>query len=866
MPALARLRAFVRNLFRRGRVERDLADELNSYIDLASDEEQTAGLSPTDARRSALVQFGGVERVKEEVRQRRTGRTFDALWEDIRYAFGVLRRAKGFAAAAVLTLGLGIGATSSTFSAVDAIVLQSLPYPEPERLVAVGATWQDAPSVTAPQDYLDWRKRQRVFESLAAYVTTSLTMHHPGGPPEELVGLRVTADFFETLRTPMLHGRAFDAAEEQAGRHQVAVLDHDIWQRKYGGDVGIVGRSIPLEGGLYTVVGIAPRDFSLPVPYVGRPAIWVPLVIPPDDRVRNPSRSTSYLRLIGRLRPGVTVQEAGARMNDLSRALEVEHPEWNNYGRAAVVSLHDFVAGGSTRSWMFLLLGAVTMVLALVCTNVASLMLVRTSVRGREQAIRAALSATRWRIARQLLLESLALSVCGAAVGLLVAWWGIQAIREAMPSEMLRAGSMALNVRVLLLTACLGVVTGMLFGWLPAVRGSSASLTAALGDGGRTGSVRRATWRGRHVLVGTEIALAVVLLIGAELFIGSFANVMRIDLGFDPRHVLTASFDLPDPGVGARLGPAVEQLVERTRGIDGVQSVAVATGTVPLRETITASSTPSRPLQISFSAVTPAYHRSMGIALVRGRYLEDSDLAGSPSVVVIDETTAGKLFPGGDPIGQQLDDMQVVGVVRNVRLVPERGAPPMSYVPWAQTRGRHPVFLFVRAVEPLNVVPALRTALHEVLPGVALRETQTLDAMLASKTAQRRVSMQLLTLFGTLGLAIAALGVYGLMAYVVAQRAREIGIRMALGATRARIVGTFARQAGIIAASGLVVGTAAAIFLGSFAQPFLFELKAADTRILFVAWLVLGSSALVATAVPTRRAAHVDPVRALRQE
>jgi putative ABC transport system permease protein len=821
--------------------------------------------------------------------------------DDLKAAFRSLRTAPSFTAVALIVLTLGIGASTAIFSVVDAVVLRALPFDEHDRLVAVGERRASAPtaprsggalsliadpnrdplqlSSIAPQNYLDWAAQQQVFESMAAIGFGAYTLREPGAEPEELRAQRVRAGFFDVLRVQPAIGRAFTVEHEVEGNHEVTVLSEGLWRRRFGGDPGIVGRTIPLEGSSYEVLGVMPTDFAYPIGAVRPTDLWVPYVVPANERIRNPTFHSYYLQSIARLKPGVSLDQAQAQMDQIATALEQEHPEWNKDHTIGVRPLHDHIVGARTRAWMLMLLGAVALVLLIACANVANLLLARATSREREIGVRAALGAGRWRLVRQLLTESLVLSLVGTALAIVFAWWGIQILRTSMPEGVPRVTQIAMNLRVLGAAAGLALLTGLLFGLLPAWQLSRPDLTTALKEGSRGAGSSAGRQRVRSALVVVEVALAVVLLVGAALFIGSFMALMRIDPGFSPDRVLTANvYSRFEPGKPPPdSSTALAEIVDRVARAPGVVHAAVITCNMPLGGSIcvTSMTVPGRELpdkgRISISGITPDYHRALRIPLRSGRVFADTDRKDAPGVAIINESAARKYFPGEDPIGRSMTinktDRAIVGIVGDVYQSGLEAEPREEvYVPIAQQGGFGGALMIRASGNPYAVLPAVKAAVLDVLPDVPLRNVQTMAELMATRVAQRRLNMLLLGLFGLLGLVIAAVGVYGVLSYVVGQRTREIGVRMALGATRGRVIGMIMRNAALLVAAGLAIGTAAAWYLRSAADSFLFRVEAGDPRAFAVALIVLSLAALVAAALPARRAASVDPMVALRAE
>jgi putative ABC transport system permease protein len=817
----------------------------------------------------------------------------EAMRDELKAAFRSLRSSKGPTLAALIVLTLGIGATTAIFSVVDAVVLRGLPFDEHDRLVAVGERSvgsgqsgrldgdPQALSLVAPQNYTDWAAQQRVFESIGAIASGWLTLHEPGSEPESLVPQRVTADFFRVLRVRPAIGSAFTTDNEVAGRERVAVLSDGLWRRRFGADPQIIGRSIPLadlEGGPgavssgYEVIGVMPPTFAYPVGAPRATDIWIPYVVPPDQRVRDPSKFTRYLQVIARLKPGVSVAQAQAQMDQVGSAIEQANPVWNKDSRVGVRPLVDHIVGARIRSWMLMLLGAVGVVLLIACANIANLLLARGSARERELGIRAALGASRWRLVRQLMTESLVLSAAGTVSAIVIAWWAIQVLRTSMPDNVPRVTAIALDVRVFVAAVILALLTALLFGIVPALQLSRPDLSTALkqsvGAGGGAGLRRM-----RNALVVAEVALALVLLVGAALFMGSFMALLRIDPGFNPDSVLTAQIS---PRVELRTQPfnsaaALTEIAERIRRIPGVISASMVSNGVPLGGGgATLRSSPSMPDPVSVLRVTPDFHRALKIPLQSGRFFSGTDRDGAPAVVIINVAAAKKYFPGVNPIGRAFPvdgDRTVIGVVGDVHQTSLETEPLReAYVPIAQARVSGGALVIRTAGRPYDVLPAVKAAVFAVLPDVPLRNVRTMEELMARQVAQRKVTMLLLGLFGLLGLVIAGVGVYGVMAHFVSQRTREIGVRIALGATRSTVVGMVLLNAGVLVTAGLAIGGVAAWYLTGAARPFLFRLEPTDPRAFAAAAAFLLVAALVASVIPARRAASVDPMVALRAE
>ena len=809
--------------------------------------------------------------------------------DDFKTAIRSILASKTFTAMVLIVLALGIGAGTAIFSVVDAVVLRGLPFDEHDRLVAVGERWTARPgravpsdpaalSNAAPQNYLDWVARQQVYESIAAIASTTFTLTEPGAEPEELVAQRVSPAFFDVLRVSPAHGRLFTGEDARQEREDIAVISDGLWRRRFGGDPNVIGRTIRVDTGTLEIVGVMAPGFQYPVGAVRPTEVWIPYVVPSAQRTRNAGTRSAYLQSIARLKPGVSVQQAQTQMDQLADALRAEHPDWNRDTRFGVRSLVDQVVGAQTRSWMLMLLGAVGIVLLIACANVANLLLARATEREREMGVRAAIGAGRGRLIRQLLTESLMLSIAGTALAVLLAWWGVEVLRTSLPEGVPRVAAIALDLRVLAVAAAAALTTGLLFGIVPALQLSKPDLSTALKEATRSASASRTRQRLRASLVAGEIALAVILLVGASLFIGSFIALLRVDPGFDPDGVLVAQVS-PRWEPGTRppdTSAGFVDLAERLRQIPGVTHAAIISGGIPLggSSNISVLSVPGGAVvadeTINVRRVTHDYHRTLQIGLTTGRYFEATDRQGAQRVVILNETAARKYFPGENPIGRTVSmggDLIVVGTVRDVRQSSlEAAAAPEAYVPMAQSRTGLAELVVRTGGNPTDLLPAIKAATAVALPGIPLRGVRTLESLVAQQMAQRRLNMLLLGVFGLLGLVISAAGIYGVMAFVVAQRTREIGVRMALGATRGAIIRMVLASAGRMVAAGLVIGSVGAWSLHATAERFLFRLEGDDPRAFVPAILLLSAIALIASLVPARRAAGVDPLHALRAD
>ena len=813
--------------------------------------------------------------------------------DDLRTAFRSLRASPAFTAVALIVLALGIGAGTAIFSVVDAVVLRGLPFDEHDRLVAVLEHDTRKPETfgagrTTPQTYLDWRRLQESFEAIAGVGNEGvLRMRSATGEPVDAQGARLTHEFFSVFRVAPLLGRAFTADDEIDGRHRVAILSYGYWQRQYGGSPGVLGQRIEFNDQSFEIVGVMPRGFAYPVASEKPTEIYWPIAFTNADKVRGGNRNYNWYA-VGRLKPGVSIEQAHEQMNRVATALDEQYPKFSPGMRVRVVTLHHHLVG-KVRNWMLMLLGAVLLVLLIACANVANLMLARATVRAREMSIRSALGASRWRLVRGLIVEGILLSLAGAALGVVLAYFGVNAIRAWLPAGLPRVAGIAIDLRVLIAATLVAVATGVFFGIVPALQSSRPDLTRALKDSGRSSTAGAGSQRLRSLLVVAEVALAVVLLVGAGLFIGSFVKLVRIDPGFDYRNVLAVSVGVRVPVntreaflAAEKLGyPYALQMLDAVRAVPGVQAAEAVEGGVPLTGSWSRTGVEipgglkqesgSGDASIDRRRVTPGYLQMLRIPLIRGRYLSAEDGENAPSVAVINEVAAKKYWPDRDAVGQRFkvnnEEMTVVGIVGNLRhLGPEVQPRQECYVPMAQSRVIGVMLVMRTKGDPMAVLPAVKAAIWSVNKEQRISgETFTLEQYMDRLIAQRRFNMSLLALFGGLGLIIAAVGIYGVMAYVVAQRTNEIGVRMALGATRGHVVGMVLRRAAAMMAIGLALGGAIAWYAGAAVRAFLFQTEPNDLRTVAAALITLTAAGLLASAIPARRAASVDPLTALRE-
>lgn len=887
----ARLVAYLRGIARRRRIGAEVDDELQFHIEQEIEAQVRRGVSLAEARRMALRDLGGLTQVTQAVREVRTI-WLDLLWRDARHAVRSLRRTPAFTGVALAVLTLSIGATTAIFSVVDAVILRGLPFPESDRLVAVGELnlKDSAPSalnLTTPQSFLDWRDQQDVFTGLAAVAYAEISLRREGNAlPENLRAQRLTADFFAVLQTQPILGRPFSREDEVEGRGNVAVISYSLWQRRFAGRPDVIGAYLPGQQASFEVVGVMPPGFSYPVDtYVlgaREPTdVWVPYVFSSNDRVRGNSYGYN-LHVIGRLRDGMSIEGAQARMSQITAGLAAETPRWYRDRAAKVEPLHEFVTRG-VRTWMIMLLAAVSFVLLIACVNLANLMLVRATARTRELGIRAALGGSRWDLSRVLLLESLILSLTGAAFGAAVAWWGVDLLRSIVPAEVPRAATIAVDIRVLATTGILAVLAGVAFGMAPVVKFSRPTIAGALNQAERTSSATLRTKVLRSTLLVAEVALAVVLLVGSGLFLASFARVSNVDLGVDPNDVLTVQVRVLE--VPTNIEQAAQRnrqlllnVLDRVRAIPGVEVASLAGGGLPLRGDLRTFDfgIPGRELprntDIALNQISPDYCRALKVPLLRGRLFADADSQNSEPVVILNEAAAARYFPGEDAVGKVVrlvGNRTVVGVVGDIRHDgPESGWRTQAFVPLAQSRVFGATLVIRRASGAQGILPAVRQAIWSEFPDALPTriDEHTLTYYFDALVAQRRFNMLLLALFGVLGLSIASVGIYGVMGYIVSQRTQEIGIRMALGAQPSTILRSVLGSALLTMLLGIAIGLIGAWGLSGLVRGFLFEVQPHDPRVYAGALLVLATTGLAAAFGPAHRASSVDPLTALRME
>jgi predicted permease len=879
----------------------DLDEELQSHVQMLVEEETRRGTAPEEARRQAMVTLGNPAQIQEAYRRQAGLPFFEVLLQDMRYCLRTLRRYPGFAGVAVITLALGIGANTAMFSIVNGVLLRPLPYSHPEQLVSVSSTFTTfeatGTQTTSPPDFRTLRQRNHTLAGLSAYYPTGMNLTGTT-QPERVRALIVSADYFSTLGVQPALGRNFLPTEEQWGSHHVAIVSNSFWRTHLNSDPNFSGSKLTLDGEPYSVIGVMSPDF-----YVETPAqVWLPMAWKPHDNYD--SHNNYFLSMVGRLRPGVTPQQVFSDLNSIMLSIAQQFPENKGIG-AALKPLRE-VWLGDARPALMVLLGAVAFVLLIACVNLANLLLARSATRKKEIAIRSALGANRRRLLRQFITESILLSCLGGAVGLALAYFSLCLLPLA--GDMLpRIQQVRLDGRVLFFTAAVSVITGLLFGLMPAFRNSrAAGVNETLKEGARY-SFSASTQRFRTALVISEVALATVLLAGSGLAIRSFARLLRVDPGFSPDHVLTFSVNLPasydpqpDPlrvGAPTRVTEFFEQLVSRIEQLPGVKAAGTVSS-LPLQgESWGKLFFPlDRPLPVSmdkgehvqYRAVLGHYFQGLRIRLLRGRLLNEHDGPNTPYAVVINEALARRDWPGQNPLGKLVllsppvsllppglappgykpQQFTVVGVVSDVHYGKmKEDALPTVYASLLQHDFSLSPSITIRAAgDPTLLISSIRDILGQIDKNVPMARVMTMNEIMSSSVAQPRLEAILLGFFGSLALLLAGIGIYGVIAYSVSQRTSEIGIRMALGASRFGVLRMVLSEGLRLASMGLGLGLILALALTRLMSQILFGISPTDPTTFGGILVLLAIIALLACYLPARRATRVDPMVALRYE
>ena len=805
----------------------------------------------------------------------------DQLKQDLHYAVRRLFKTPGFTFVAVATLALGIGANSAIFSVVNGVLLKPLPYPESERLVGVYHVSEGERAVMSGPNFTDVTGAAKSLENAAAVATTDVILTGQG-EPVRLDVAAVSASMFNVLRVRPALGRTFNADENTPGKTNIVVLSHALWKGRFGGDPNVVGQRIQLDGVDKEIVGVMPAGFSYPA---GREA-WLPIRY--DENFVSKQRAAWYLRVVARLKPGVTPQQSAAEVETLGRNLARQYPDANEGVGMTTFPLHEAMVGNIRRS-VLILLGAVGFVLLIACANVANLLLARAAARESEMAVRAALGAGRGRLVRQLLTECVMLSLAGGGLGLILGVWGVAFLTSLKPQGVPRLDAVTVDATVILFTFGIAVITGLVFGMVPALHATRGALSGSLKEGGRGAVTSRGGARVRASLVIVEMALAVMLLAGAGLLLRSFVRLQSVNPGFNPAQTLSFELSLPDARYEEepRQIAFFDALLPRLRALPGVRA-ADAVMALPLtgsnfnisfqiggRPPVPSALQPTLEVRVA----TPGYFSELGIPLKRGRGFTDDDRPGTPPVVLLTESAAQKFFPNEDAIGKTIKlgwgrgpgkpkaGGEVVGVVGDVKDagLNEPNAPQI-YLPYRQWPVQSMSVVVKTTTPPESLVAAIRQEVHAIDPNLPVSNIGSLEKIISESISQPRFYMLLLGIFASVALLLAAIGIFGVLSYAVSQRTREIGIRMALGAPGRTVVNLIVRQAMILVVSGVIAGTTAALFVSQTMTKMLFGVTPTDPVTFAGVAAVLVGVALFASYLPARRATRVDPIVALRAE
>ena len=902
MPLRMKLVSLCRTIFGKSRLDRDLRDELDTYVDELTARKIGAGQDPAAARREALVETGGIAQVTERVREARIGAGVGQVLQDVRIAVRMLRRSPSFTAVVVVTLALGIGANTAIFSVVDGVLLRPAPFRDLDRLAVVWETDRNSGTTREPAsvpDYLDFKGRTTRFEALAALAAGEVNLTLAAGDPVRLAAMSITAEFFPMVGIAPVRGRTFNAREGERGGPDVALISESLWTRAFERDPAAVGRTLRLDERPHTIIGILPdaADFgalqmleaaTYSRGFADRDArarvdVWVPLRPDPESSPRD----THPIFMLGRLARDATLVAARRETAAIAEDLERAFP--SNAGRGVFVELLGQVVYGPVRPALFVLLGAVGLVLLVAAVNVANLLLARGAARLREAAVRSALGASGGRLARQFLAEGLVLTLAAASVGVALAFAGLKALLAIAPAGVPRLSLVTLDLRVLSATVGLSLVVGVVFGLVPTIQARRVDLHTTLnGEGGLQTSRGHARSRLRALLVVGEIALAVMLVVGAGLLLRSFWEVWRVNPGFQVEHTVKAEYQLPRSRypVDFAVFPDFKEMhaftaavLRRVGRLPGAVSAAIA-GNHPLDPGFTNSfAVVGREAEaktwpeISVRRVTPGYFRTVGLALVRGRLLEEGDATKAPPVLLVNDTAARRFFSGANPLGGKISlwgaQRTIVGVVADERIHGLTKTPPPSvYLPLSQAPSVNGAgVVLVRATgDPAALASSVRAVVREVDPALAVFGLEPLAETLSRSVSTRRFTMLLVGLFAALALGLAAIGVHGVLSYAVALRRREIGVRIALGAAPWRVVRLVLWEGMVLALIGLGVGLAGASALTRLLTTLLYGVSPTDPATFAAISLFLLLVALLASCIPAWRAARIDPVAALKAE
>jgi predicted permease len=882
------LRFRVRALFHRDAVDEELDEELRFHFEREVEKYMRSGLKEAEAMRMARLAFGGHAQTKENTHGAHGTGFVELTVQDAKYAFRQLWANPTFALVMILTLGLSIGANSAIFSVINGVLLQRLPYPQPERLVRIFLSSREYPKFPLnPWDFLDFRARNHSFDAVAAFTRGDMQLSGDG-EPERLNGFGITSGYFRVLGLHPQMGREFDFQAEIPGNGLQVILSDRLWRTRFGADPNVIGRKVTLNMQPYTVIGVMPAGAQHPgndyhaVSYGESVDVWWPFSFAGNSN----QRGSHFIEGIGRLKEGVTVDRARGEMNAIMGQLAREHPGNDAGWTVLAIPLYTEIVG-ARRQMLLVLLGAVGIVLLIACANAANLLMARASAREREIAVRLAMGAPRWRVVRQLLTESLLIACTGGALGLLLAFGGVRALVALLPADFPRAHDVQVSGPVLAFTALISLMTGILFGLMPAVQASRTDPKQGLQKGGRSSTAGRRQARLRSALVIAEMSLASVLLIGAGLMLRTFLNLVHLDPGFREDHLLTASLSLPHAQYKTDVQTAqfYDRLSSSLNELPGVESAGAGsdlpwTGYDENAGGFTIEGKkppPNQEFHARYHDATPGYFSAMGIPLLEGRFFTGADKADAPTVLLINHAMAERYWPHESVIGKRMsfhdapkkdsDWMTIVGVVGDVKDQPNSpGAEPAFW--WSEDQGGEPnMSIAIRTrSDPKQVADGLRDAVHRLDPALAVADVKLMDSVVDTSVSTPRFTFALVGLFAGLAILLAAIGAYGVIAYTVSQRTSEFGLRVALGAQRMDLMVMVLAQSARLAVPGTIVGVLLALSLGRVVRSLIYEVSPADPVILSAVVVLMLTVALIASLVPARRAAGADPMVTLRAE
>jgi putative ABC transport system permease protein len=879
-------------MLKRDRLDHDLDDELRSHIEMRAADNLAAGMSPEEANCEAQKRFGNTALLKEDTREVDVVAWLDETARDFRHAIRMLRRSPGFTVVSVLTLTLGIGANTAIFSVINSVLLRPLPYHDPDNLVMVwesNSQHANSHNTVSPPNFLDWQSRNTVFSSMS-FIFDERDNLTGNGDPEEVVVQDVSLNFFSLLGVNPLLGPGFTPENGQPGHGNVVIFSYGLWKEHFAGDPAIVGKSILLNGHPQTIVGVAPQDFNWFIKdgslTGAKPQMWSPFVFP--QAFHDHKQIGRFMTVAARLKPGVTHSQAQTEMSTIAARLEQEDPDFDGHWGVNVVSLRDQISG-DLRPALLILFGAVAFVLLIACANISSLLLARAASREREMAIRTAIGASRWRIARQLLMESLLLALIGGGIGVALAVWGTNALLAASPRNLLDLRAVSMDLRVLLFGVAATFLAGLLFGFLPSYISAHSRISETLKEGGRGSSSASRRALARNAFVVAQLGLALVLLTGSGLLIRSFVRLIGVDPGFDTAHLLTFKIALP----GAKYSADqlcitfFQQLLARISAVPGVRSASMesfppltglgaATGVRLLSQpSLALSDLPVANVRV----VGPEYFATMSIPLRAGRLFSAQELVQEKHVTIINQAFADKYLHGVNPLGQKAviymksdavaekQPSEIIGVVGDVHQLGLDTAPePTVYWPHSELVMSGMTILVRTSNDPLALLSTIRNQLQQLDPELPMAAVTTMDQLLADSLSRSRFTMLLLGIFAAVALVLAAVGIYGLIAYSVTQRTQELGIRIALGAQRRDVLRLVLVQGTRLTLLGVAIGVLAAVALSRLLSTLLFGVSATDPLTFAGVAGLLVIIALLACFIPARRATRVDPMVALRYE